>query len=262
MKLRRPNTINTKALIALVLIAALGYGTACTTVAAETSGPGDQETVILLHGMWRNKRAMALIEEELLRQGYRTVNVSYPSTDYGIEELAVRYLHPAVQRARGGKVHFVTHSMGGILTRYYLDTHPVENLGRVVMIAPPNQGVEMADRFGHWTLVRWVTGPAGRQLGTGATGLVRSLGPVRYELGVIAGTRGRNVLSCMIPGEDDGLVSVESTKVKGMRDFLLVDQTHFWIKRDERTIKQTVHFLANGRFQREVAAGKKIARAL
>lgn len=217
----------------------------------------DQETVILLHGMWRNARAMNRLEAGLRAAGYRTVNVSYPSTDFGIEELAVRFLHPAVERVIGGRVHFVTHSMGGILARYYLETHPVKNLGRVVMLAPPNQGVEMADRYGHWSVVRWATGPAGRQLGTGDASLPRALGPVDFDLGVIAGTKGRNIFSCMIPGQDDGLVSVESTKVAGMRDFLVLDQNHYWLKRDETAIQETIHFLKDGSFSHaDEVAGK------
>lgn len=213
----------------------------------------DGDTVILLHGMWRNARAMAPIEAELKARGYHTINLSYPSTRFSIEELAAEFLHPVVAELNrsGARVHFVTHSMGGILVRYYLETHPVKRLGRVVMIAPPNQGVEVADRYGDWELFRRATGPAGQQLGTGQTSLPRALGPVRYELGVIAGKKGGNILSCMIPGDDDGIVSVASTKVQGMRDFLILDQNHYFIKQDENAIQQTALFLATGHFQHD-----------
>jgi pimeloyl-ACP methyl ester carboxylesterase len=246
---------------ALALV--VGLTMACATAGAREV-PDRTDTVILLHGMWRDASAMRGIETELARRGYNTVNVSYPSTDYPIEELAVRYLHPAYEAASKGegRVHIVTHSMGGILARYYLDTYPASNLGRVVMLAPPNQGVEMADRYGHWSLFRWVTGPAGLQLGTGPGSLPRTLGPVDYEVGVIAGSKGRNLLSLMIPGQDDGLVSVASARVEGMRDFLLLEQNHYYIKHDDHAIAQTIHFLESGRFAHaDSVKSKAVARA-
>ena len=237
-----------------------GLSMACATVGAREV-PDRTDTVILLHGMWRDAGAMRGIESELADRGYNTINISYPSTDYTIEELAVRYLHPAYEAASKGEgqVHIVTHSMGGILARYYLDTYPASNLGRVVMLAPPNQGVEMADRYGHWSLFRWATGPAGLQLGTGPGSLPRALGPVDYEVGVIAGSKGRNLLSLMIPGQDDGLVSVASARVEGMSDFLLLDQNHYYIKHDDQAIAQTIHFLESGRFAHK--SSNAVARA-
>jgi hypothetical protein len=142
--------------------------------------------------------------------------------------------------------------MGGILVRWYLKDHKPQNLGRVVMLAPPNQGSEVVDWEKHWLLFRWLLGPAGQQLGTGAESLPAQLGPVDFELGVIAGDRSVEFLhSLIIPGPDDGKVGVERAKVQGMKDFLLVHKTHTFIMRDNEVLNQIEYFLRTGNFYRD-----------
>lgn len=154
----------------------------------------------------------------------------------------------------------VTHSMGGILLRHYIAVHGVpERLGRVVMLAPPNHGSEIVDRLGGWKLFAWINGPAGGQLGTAADGLVASLGawPVSKgvpegaaELGVIAGSFSWNpVYSSLIPGADDGKVSVASTRLEGGRAHLVLPYSHTWIMQRKRTILAVILFLKTGRFE-------------
>src|SRR6185295_16595733 len=138
----------------------------------------------------------------------RVINVSYPSTRLSIQAIADQWLANLIPKAtsdRTVKIHFVTHSLGGIVLRQYMLTHPVKNLGRVVMLAPPNQGSELADRFQHNFLYKFFTGPAGQELGTDPVSVPNRLGPAAFEVGIIAGDSSLNpVLSAWIPGPDDG----------------------------------------------------------
>ena len=118
------------------------------------------------------------------------------------------------------------------------------------MLSPPNRGSELVDRFGQSVFFKSGYGPAGRQLGTGPDSLPNCLGPVDLEVGVIAGTRSLNPLySYLIPGRDDGKVSVDRTRAAGMADFITVPHTHTFIMNSPEVIRQILYFLKNGRFQ-------------
>lgn len=186
--------------------------------------------------------------------GYVTWNIDYASRIAPIEVLSEKAIGEALAacRNRGAtRVHFVTHSLGGILVRSYFARHRHEPVGRVVMLAPPNQGSEVVDRLRSWWLFRLMNGPAGSELGTDATSVPNVLGPARFELGVIAGSRSVNlILSRFIPGQNDGKVSIERTKLAGMTDHLVVAATHPFIMRHPEVIRQTLHFLKTGAFAR------------
>ena len=211
---------------------------------------------MLVHGLGRTWRSMKKPRKFLEQHGYTVLNLRYPSTKYPIETLAHRYLHEFVQTHctdQTKHLHFLTHSMGGILVRYYLNEHMPENLGRVVMLAPPNQGSEVVDWEKNQFFFRWILGPAGQQLGTESTGLPSRLGPVNFELGVIAGDRSIEFFhSWLIPGRNDGKVAVERTKVQGMQDFLLVHNTHTFIMWAAEVLHQTAHFFKTGKFQKNI----------
>jgi pimeloyl-ACP methyl ester carboxylesterase len=148
-------------------------------------------------------------------------------------------------------VHFVTHSMGGVLVRIYLNQRPHAHLGRVVMLSPPNQGSEIVDAFAASPLLRSVLGPAGLKLGTDPASIPSQLGPVRLELGIITGSRSMNALtSRLIPGPDDGKVGVDRAKVEGAADFMVVSATHTFIMNRKDVSEEVVHFLRHGRFRR------------
>ena len=184
--------------------------------------------------------------------GFRVINIDYPSSKYPIEYLA-EYVRNEVHRRYidEERIHFVAHSLGGIVLRYYLKENQLHNLGRVVMLSPPNQGSELVDNLRDNILFKIVTGPSGQQLGTDSSSVPITLGPVDFELGIIAGNRSLNpIFSHLIPGEDDGRMSVERSKVEGMADFLIVPQVHPFIMNSPEVIEQTVYFLEHGRFLR------------
>ncbi|MFT5900798.1 MAG: triacylglycerol lipase [Glaciecola sp.] len=214
----------------------------------------DRDQIILLHGMYRSAVAMQPLETFFRNQGYQVTNISYPSTKYDIQTLVRDYLHPAVEKARRKgmqKIHFVTHSMGGILVRYYLKNHPLESLGKVVMIGPPNQGTELAELFADSSWIDTNTGPAKLQLSAQQDSWVNQLGPVNFVVGIIAGNYNSNLLTAwLLPGEDDGVVSVESTKVQNMKDFMIVNEKHFKLRGNITVLHQAAYFLKHSSFYR------------
>ncbi len=210
------------------------------------------EEVILLHGLCRTTRSMARMERALTEAGYRVQNVSYPSRTASVQKLADDAIGKAVgdcQRDGATKIDFVTHSLGGILVRSYLARHSIPSLGRVVMLAPPNQGSEVADKLGWLFLYKWINGPAGIELGTDTNSTPNQLGPADFPVGVIAGDRSINwINSLLIPGRDDGKVSVERTRLAGMSDHIVVHTAHPFIMRNREVIRQTIQFLRAGSF--------------
>jgi pimeloyl-ACP methyl ester carboxylesterase len=234
-------------LLGLVLAAGCASAPATRVVTAESN-----ECVVLLHGLNRSWRAMEPLAAALQNAGFSTVNVDYPSQLGKIEELApvvVTMGAEACRQTGAETVHFVTHSMGGILLRYQHEQEPIAGIGRVVMLGPPNQGSELVDQTREWPGIGAVNGPAGAQLGTGPDSIPSRLGPVRFPLGVIAGTATINVLaSAMLPDEDDGKVTVERTQVAGMSDFLVVDDSHRFMLRSRIVLENTITFLRTGRF--------------
>ena len=211
------------------------------------------DNVILLHGLLRSDKSMLKMESILSERGYCVQNVSYESTRHQIAALAQQAIEPALARCpKDQPVHFVTHSLGGILVRQYLSQRQIENLGRVVMLGPPNQGSEVVDKLADFPGFHFVNGDAGLQLGTGETSVPNQLGAANFDLGIIAGTQSINlILSSMIPGTDDGKVSVENTKLEGMSDHLEMKVTHPFMMRNNDVIEQVIYYLENGKFKRE-----------
>ena len=227
------------------------------TVAISSPAFSTPEEVILLHGLCRTSHSMAKMEHALTNAGFRVQNVSYPSRTASVQQLADDAIGKAVadcQRDGAVKIDFVTHSLGGILVRSYLARHSVPSLGRVVMLAPPNQGSEVVDKLGWLFLFKWINGPAGNELGTGTNSTPNRLGPATFPVGIIAGDRSVNwINSLLIPGRDDGKVSVERTKLAGMSDHIVVHTAHPFIMKNRKVIRQTIQFLRTGGFDHGTA---------
>jgi triacylglycerol lipase len=213
------------------------------------------ECVVLLHGLARTNRSMTKMADRLAAAGFDTVNLDYPSRRHPLNELAEMVVPQgtaACQEKGATAVHFVTHSLGGILVRYYLKYHILPQLGRVVMLAPPNHGSRMVDAVGNTWLFKLIYGPAASQLTTDNTSILENLGRVDFNLGVIAGDCSINPLfSAFIEGDDDGQLSPASTEIEGMQESIVVHASHAFIMRNSKAIAQTLFFLEHGKFNRD-----------
>lgn len=238
--------------LALLALSAMIVGMSATSVHA--AAPDGRETVVLLHGVAMPPFSMGRLAAALRRDGYRVVNLGYPSRTMPLGRIADEYLPARLQAHRidtAPRVHFVTHSMGGLVLRRYLQEHRPANLGRVVMLGPPNHGSAAADHAGSRRLLRWFIGVNLPALGTGEAAVARRLPAADFEVGVIAGTRRlHGLFRRVLRGENDGVVTVESARLEGMKDFLALPRSHTLMLWRRDVLAQTRAFLRDGKFAR------------
>ena len=210
------------------------------------------EKVILLHGLGRQGSAMFLLQKRIRETGYEAHSIEYESLQEPPEVILEKVGEQIALLCRDDSrpVHFVAHSLGGLIIRAYLDQRPPINLGRVVLLGTPNQGSELVDIYGDIWLFK-VLGPTAHELGTDEDSFPNRIAPPYYPLGIMAGTSGSNPLTDdHLAGPDDGVVSVKSTKIDGMTDFMLVDTSHSMMRYNETVARETIHFLKKGRFSK------------
>ena len=203
--------------------------------------------VVLLHGLWRGWHAMEPLARALNRGGFSTLNLPYPSTRLPIPALVERIRQAVDEIAGASPIHFITHSLGGIIVRALVAAPLPWKVGRIVMLAPPNGGSEIVDWSQNHPLLQFMLGPAGRALGT--HGVPQSLPPLpaNSEVAVIMGKR------CSIPifrnllaTDNDGIVSAERGKVQGLRGFTVIDADHTFIQMHPEAIRLSLEFLKTG----------------
>jgi pimeloyl-ACP methyl ester carboxylesterase len=209
--------------------------------------------VVLLHGIGRTSRYLGKLDCALQAAGFATLNVDYASRKRALDALAAD-IHPAVSAfaaTTDGPIHFVGHSMGGLVTRVYLARYRPAQLGRVVMLGTPNGGSELADLLKGLAIYRAFYGPAGLQLSTDLDPVLTSLPPPDYAVGIIAGDRPLEPIasSLILPRPNDGCVSVASSKLANMTDHITVRTSHPGLVRNRVAIEQVVAFLREGRFR-------------
>jgi pimeloyl-ACP methyl ester carboxylesterase len=210
--------------------------------------PMNGRGVVLIHGILRSSKCMASMAETLEQAGFHTFQFDYPSTQLSIPE-AAEYLHHTIESLAGiEELNIVAHSMGGLVTRAYFAKHHDPRFHRIVMVGTPNHGAELADLVHQNFLVRTAAGPGGRQLVTDPEGLIPSLPVPKCEFAIIAGARNNPAgWNPFIPGDDDGTVTVESTKLVGAADFATVRSPHTSLLRNREAIEQSLRFLTEGR---------------
>ena len=217
--------------------------------------PRTRDTVVLLHGLGRSPRNMLILKWRLESRGYQVCNIGYDTRVRAIEE-AIDEVHDAILacRPRGGRLDFVTHSLGGLVLRGLLERHLVPDVGRAVMLAPPNAGSEIADHLRTLRPLGRIMGPLSVQLGTRDEDLPQRLPTPSIPFGVIAGDQWINPAGPIwLPSPHDGTVSVASTRLQGMQDHIVLPYTHTFIVNAGPVAEQVDRFLLEGRFDPSLA---------
>lgn len=221
---------------------------------AQRTPQAQRGSVLLLHGHGRTGVSMLFLAHALQKAGYETLAPSY-GYRRSMEGI-LTYLQPridALQAAHPGPFHIVTHSLGGLVARALIARKRPAGLHRVVMLAPPNAGSEVAELLCRHGLDAALLGPVGRQLRTNRLARdMRILGGVDFELGVIAGDRPLMPLpSGLLPRPHDGLVTVAATRIEGMTAHIVLPVDHTRMVLDRRVIAATLAFLQTGAFHRQ-----------
>ena len=208
-----------------------------------------EEAVVLVHGLGRSPSSMLILGQRLEWAGYQVTIAEYPSRTAPFAE-QLETLHEVVEEccADASRVHFVGHSLGALVIRGHLAEHRPDSLGRVVLLAPPNQGSLFVDWLEEMQVASDVLGPVGSALGTDSAGIPANLPLPDYEVGIIAGNRSTQPIGpAAIPGPDDGIVSIEQARIRGV-PMLVLPRSHAFIANSRHTANAVIQFLRTGKF--------------
>ncbi len=217
-----------------------------------------QQTIVLVHGLLNKPFVMNGIAKVLREEGYPVYNWGYPSTANTIEEHAAALDKYVKSINHNRKIHFVGYSQGAIVIRYMLTHYPIPHKGRFVMIGPPNHGSELAEHYYHYAWFRMLYGDqAVNELFTSRKKFFEECGIPPIDFGIIAGGAGdEKGYSDRLPGDDDGMVSVESAHLEGAKDFILLRHRHIPLIFSEDTARYTLQFIQSGRFLEPKSKGE------
>jgi triacylglycerol lipase len=220
------------------------------------------EYIVLVHGLCRTSKSMNYLNKKLKAENYKVINFDYNSKKMTVEEISdlLKFEIEKFCTDKTKKINFITHSMGGIVVRYYLVKYKPNNIARIVMLSPPNHGSEIVDRAENSIFLKWIfekyNGVNFTKLGKNENFLkkledMEKLQNNKYEIGIITGDRSWNPLfSFWINGRDDGKVSVESAKLDNIKNFLVVDASHTFIMNRKIVFEQIIYFFDNGVFKK------------
>jgi pimeloyl-ACP methyl ester carboxylesterase len=224
--------------------------------------------VVVLHGLIRSRASMDSLCRYLREKGgYNVFNVEYPSTRDDIAEHA-RSLRRVIDNLDGiTEINFIGHSMGNIVVRHYLgdlarqnpwrqsageaaaDRRAAARFRRFVMLAPPNQGALLAEKFSDNVVFQQIYGESGIQLGRDWPELEKRLATPPFEFGIVAGGKeNQKGYNPLLPGDNDGTITVESAKLGGARDFIVLPALHSFIMDDGMVQECVLRFLQKGYF--------------
>ncbi|MFP6899831.1 MAG: hypothetical protein VCA36_02740 [Opitutales bacterium] len=204
----------------------------------------EEETVVLLHGMGRTRVSMLVLSKRFKDAGYQTVNFPYNQASRSLDEISGELIEFMQGKVKTPRYHLIAHSLGSVIIRDAFRKEYPPGLGRIVMIAPPNRPAHLAQRLKKNVLYRWLTGESGQKLSE--EDFYRDLPVPEAEFGVIAGDKGQKVT---FSEPNDGLVTVESTKLEGMSDFIVLNHAHTFIMNCKDTFDHCREFLEEGSFQ-------------
>ena len=206
----------------------------------------DKEYVVVFHGVYGKFEDMSIIAESLNKEGYNVISIQYPTNTDSVEEITEKYIKPVLDGIdKDKKVNFIVHSMGSGVLRYYLKNNEVKNLGKVVFISPPSHGSALSDNPVS-SLLKEPLGKAVAQFSMKEGSFVNKLGNPDYPCYVMIGNKTNNpIYSAMIPGKDDGMVPLNSSKLDTCDYKIIEKTTHTSILKDERTISEIKKYLNN-----------------
>ncbi len=213
---------------------------------------GGEESVIVIHGFARRARSMNQLADKIHKAGYEVRNVDYDSINQSLDNIKediFRKFDQYISENPDKKIHFVGHSLGGLLIRAYLDQAKVDNLGSVILMGTPNSGTQLVNEYEDKWYFSWL-GPVISELGVDNSQFLKALKPLYYTVGVIAGSKPYTRFATSLKDPNDGMVTVESAKLEGMSDFIVIDVNHARMKRDPRVIEQVIYFLKHSQFKK------------